>query len=213
MTRTKMAIEKVVHGANRAKSAQQVGFSLIELLVALVIGLIIVLAAGSLLIANLQTFRQVEWLRDKQAAVTVAVDVLARDIRRARTLQAIDDGAGITLEVSNRGDSAACGTGEILEKTYQVATSSSDIDEFVLRVQISSVESNCIDNPPPEPIVGGFAGAGTAGIEFSDTLGDSSIWQITLRLRESPLGSAGETPEALTFNVVNRSKALAKAGI
>ncbi|WP_438584008.1 PilW family protein, partial [Billgrantia desiderata] len=66
-----------------AVTYRQAGFTLIELMVALVIGLIIILGAGQLFLMGFQTFRQIELLSNKQAALTFATETLIRDIRRA----------------------------------------------------------------------------------------------------------------------------------
>lgn len=59
------------------------GFTLVELMVALVIGLVIMLGAGQLFLVGMQNFRQIERLSDRQAAATFASEVLLRNIRRA----------------------------------------------------------------------------------------------------------------------------------
>lgn len=62
---------------------RQGGFSLVELMVALLIGLVIILGAGQLFLVGFQNFRKIEELSDKQAAITFIADTLLRDIRRA----------------------------------------------------------------------------------------------------------------------------------
>lgn len=59
------------------------GFTLVELMVALAIGLIISLAAGQLFLNGLRNFQKIEELSDRQAALTFVSDVLLNDIRRA----------------------------------------------------------------------------------------------------------------------------------
>ncbi|WP_299235699.1 prepilin-type N-terminal cleavage/methylation domain-containing protein [uncultured Halomonas sp.] len=58
------------------------GFSLVELMVAMVIGLIIILGAGQLFLTVFQTNRQVELLSEKQAAITFLTEDLIREVRR-----------------------------------------------------------------------------------------------------------------------------------
>ena len=62
----------------------QKGFSLVELMVALIIGLVIILGAGQLFLTGFINFRQVQLLGEKQSALTYATETLVRDIRRAR---------------------------------------------------------------------------------------------------------------------------------
>ncbi|AMC99278.1 PilW family protein [Halomonas chromatireducens] len=68
-------------------SPRQEGFSLVELMVALVIGLIIILGAGQLFLMGFQNFQQLRVISDKQAALTFASDVMARDVRRAESVE------------------------------------------------------------------------------------------------------------------------------
>jgi prepilin-type N-terminal cleavage/methylation domain-containing protein len=73
-------------------TCRQQGFSLIELMIALVIGLIIVLGAGQLFLTGFQSFRTIEDLSIKQSALTFAADVLIKDIRRADSVEGTDAG-------------------------------------------------------------------------------------------------------------------------
>ncbi|WP_163558322.1 prepilin-type N-terminal cleavage/methylation domain-containing protein [Halomonas sp. NO4] len=81
-------------------SAKQGGFSLVELMVALLIGLVIILGAGQFFLTGFQNFRKVEELADKQAALTFAADVLLREIRRGDY-----DSDKYTISPSVNGDS------------------------------------------------------------------------------------------------------------
>lgn len=58
------------------------GFSLVELMVAMAVGLVIILGAGQLFLTMFQTSRQVELLSEKQAAVTFLTVELIREVRR-----------------------------------------------------------------------------------------------------------------------------------
>ncbi|MWJ29035.1 prepilin-type N-terminal cleavage/methylation domain-containing protein [Halomonas sediminis] len=61
---------------------RQKGFTLVELMVAMVIGTIIVLGAGQLFLTTFQTFRQVDELSRKQETLIFAANTLVRSIRR-----------------------------------------------------------------------------------------------------------------------------------
>ncbi|WP_458525944.1 PilW family protein [Onishia taeanensis] len=86
-----------------SSGCRQSGFSLVELMVAMVIGLVLILGAGQLFLNGFQSFRQVETLGDKQAALTFVSDVLVREIRRGEfdpnryELQEAPDGNSCTL--------------------------------------------------------------------------------------------------------------------
>ncbi|WP_404299052.1 PilW family protein [Halomonas sp.] len=96
------------------------GFSLVELMVAMVIGLIIILGAGQLFLTVFQTNRQIELLGEKQAAVNFAVESLLRDIRRAGPGIGWSNGE-LSLTVPNRGDIAGCG--DDINKIYRLSDS------------------------------------------------------------------------------------------
>src|SRR5690554_3550840 len=102
---------------------REIGFSLVELMVAMVIGLIIILGAGQLFMTVFQTGRQVELLSEKQAAVNFAVETLLRDIRRAQWGHSPwDPNSGVlTLTVANRGDvTTNCDPGDEVIKEYRL---------------------------------------------------------------------------------------------
>lgn len=62
--------------------SRQAGFTLIELMVALLIGSLIVLGAGALFLTTLQTFNKVDELSRKQEAVIFAAHTLSESLRR-----------------------------------------------------------------------------------------------------------------------------------
>ncbi|WP_217641046.1 PilW family protein [Halomonas saccharevitans] len=66
---------------------KQSGFSLVELMVALLIGLVIILGAGQLFLTGFQNFQKIEELSDKQATLMFAADVLVREARRGEDVK------------------------------------------------------------------------------------------------------------------------------
>lgn len=60
---------------------RQAGFTLVELMVALLIGSIVVLGAGSLFLTTLQTFQKVDELSRKQEAVIFSAHTLSAGLR------------------------------------------------------------------------------------------------------------------------------------
>ncbi|PRY68778.1 PilW family protein [Halomonas ventosae] len=89
------------------------GFSLVELMIALVIGLIIVLGAGQLVVLGVQSFREMDELARRQEAIRYMADILSEDMRSAfnrnsqnesviaadqQAVQVSADGKGLTLE-------------------------------------------------------------------------------------------------------------------
>jgi type IV pilus assembly protein PilW len=67
----------------RPSYVQARGFSLIELMIALVIGLLVLAAAGGIFIANKRTYNTTETLGRIQENGRVAFEIMARDVREA----------------------------------------------------------------------------------------------------------------------------------
>lgn len=65
------------------KRATQAGFSLIELMIALLIGLVVVAAAGGVFISNKQVYNASETVNRIQEGVRVGFELMSRDIREA----------------------------------------------------------------------------------------------------------------------------------
>lgn len=61
---------------------QQAGFTLVELMVAMVVGAIIILGAGQLFLTTFQTFRMVDDLSRKQESLVFATTTLVDRIRK-----------------------------------------------------------------------------------------------------------------------------------
>lgn len=169
------------------------GFSLVELMVAMVIGLIIILGAGQLFLTVFQTNRQVEMLSEKQAAVNFAVETLLRDIRRAQvdSINVNPDGGELSLTVPNRGDVISnCDLGDDVVKVYK-------LDGSELRVS-----QDCGDGGDFQPVVSGFE---DGGLIFDDIHAEDGVLIVTFKL--VPTAGVG-APDELTFHAVNRTSAV-----
>lgn len=64
-------------------SLRQRGFSLVELMIALLLGTLVIAAAGGIFIANRQTFRSTDNLGRVQEGMRTSFELMARDIREA----------------------------------------------------------------------------------------------------------------------------------
>ncbi|MBD3897938.1 prepilin-type N-terminal cleavage/methylation domain-containing protein [Halomonas sp. ML-15] len=181
------------------------GFSLVELMVAMVIGLIIVLGAGQLFLTVFQTNRQVELLSEKQAAVNFAVESILRDVRRARNWDpsdCCDDDEQLVLEVPNRGDMPSCYE-DYVEKTYRLSDRVAVVGGE--NVRFLELETSCLDDndvlvgsPVLAELVGGFVEGGFSVEALSDY---GAIVGLILRMSDG--GS-----ESLDFYAINRTAAL-----
>ncbi|NIC35907.1 prepilin-type N-terminal cleavage/methylation domain-containing protein [Halomonas desiderata] len=185
-----------------AVTYRQAGFTLIELMVALVIGLIIILGAGQLFLMGFQTFRQIELLSNKQAALTFATETLIRDIRRASDINF--SSRELTVQFPNNGDMAACGPGENVIRVYRLSNSAVSATEgWAL-----TMGQDCDSTPTSgafEPLVTGFADGGF-GRNEAETDEDNGIWVLEFSLmnnRDNP-----EETDDFSFLAVNRSQAV-----
>ncbi|SRR5690554_5680905 len=178
----------------------QKGFSLVELLVALVIGLIIILGAGQLFLTGFLNFRQVQLLGDKQSALTFATETLVRDIRRAKIDTITFDSGELQLEVANRNDVLACNPGDPVTKTYWVREADG---ENVMQVRM---DCDGLSDPINEPIAGGFSASG-----FSAQPGAvDGVWLLTFELLSNARNSTDS--ESIVFRAVNRTTAMQSFG-
>jgi len=182
------------------------GFSLVELMVAMVVSLVVILGAGQLFISLSQTSQRITLLSEKQAAVNFAVETLLRDIRRAEWGSDVvgEDGEKLTLLVSNRGDMSTCGSDGQVEKVYSLGeTPSGESGSYSLQVRRRCV-SGSGGGGDSEPLVGGFD---EDGFRISWSNSDRIGVRVTLRLK--PLQEGGD-PDELTFHAVNRTAAVTR---
>ncbi|MDW7746181.1 PilW family protein [Halomonas sp.] len=90
--------------------AKDKGFSLVELMVALLIGLIVLLGAGKVFITGLQSFQRMEALAKRQEILRYVVDVMSDDVRSAfnassqnpntasTEVRVVDSGSAVEIE-------------------------------------------------------------------------------------------------------------------
>lgn len=179
------------------------GFSLVELMVAMVIGLVIILGAGQLFLTGLQSGRQVEALGEKQAALNFATEVLLRDIRRAFWAASEWDGEAFRIIIPNRGDAIGC---EDLYKEYSVVED--DGGRFL------AVRQGCDFDElgPSEAIVGGFSDEGLQVAPVPDDAesladGYGAVIRFTLSSRHL------SDDDVVEFYAINRTAAVQGATI
>ncbi len=178
------------------------GFSLVELMVAMVIGLIIILGAGQLFLTVFQTNRQVETLSEKQAAVNFAVETLLRDIRRAEANSIDWDGGELSLRVQNRGDvNSSC---SMVDKIYRLSAAA-----------VSAREGRALEvgQACSGETINGYSQIVTSleedGFNVDVIDADAGVWLVTLTLM--PTGQGG-TEDQLIFHAVNRTAAVTSSG-
>lgn len=96
------------------------GFSLVELMVALVIGLIITLAAFQLFLVGKRNFDQAESLMARQESLRYLVDSISYDIRSASSIKISSDDAKLSLLHKDKPDNSVCnGSSEYVLDYYE----------------------------------------------------------------------------------------------
>ncbi|PAU74334.1 PilW family protein [Halomonas salipaludis] len=178
------------------------GFSLVELMVAMVIGLVIILGAGRLFLTVFQTNRQVETLSEKQAAVNFSVEILLRDIRRADPASINWNGEMLTLIVPNRGDLVSCpGSGDV-HKAYRI--SSTEVGPKLGRaLEMGQRCGDSVQAGDFDQVVAGFEDNDVAFI-IDDNLRDRGVLVVKLSL----ISTADGAPDSVEFHAVNRTAAV-----
>lgn len=86
---------------SRPHVGREVGFTLVELMIALVLGLLVIAGVGSVFLANKDAYRTNEALSQTQDAARTAFEFLARDIREAGSTPCGSEGIQSTLEGSD----------------------------------------------------------------------------------------------------------------
>lgn len=78
-----MMLDLRMNSARPYRSKKSDGFSLVELMIALVVGLIVILGAGQLFFMSLQSFGRMDSLAQRQESLRYIVDVMSDDVRSA----------------------------------------------------------------------------------------------------------------------------------
>jgi len=172
---------------------RQVGVSLVELMVALVIGTTIILGAGWLYLSALTTFKQVDALSRRQDTLIFVAETLIRDIRNAHTIS--PESGAIRLTVP-RDALSSCATPD-LDKRYYLNPAPSGGYSLTL--------SECRESigwKTSQPLISGFHDDDAFSVEAKG----SGHYQLTLELGAD--NSQGY--EIIVFNVQNRAAALAR---
>lgn len=139
-------------------NTRQVGFTLVEVMVAMVIGAVIILGAGQLLLTTVTTFTRVETISRQQEAVIFAAEALTEDVRH---------GVGHRYEISesliNDSTCALRRNGQpLIEGLYKGSRDCHTVNLFEQDVQ-------------------GVAGLYRITLQFADTEQAPFIWHVMQR--------------------------------
>ena len=155
------------------------GFSLVEMMVAVLIGSLVVLAASQLFLTNQRTFLLQQGLTDVQEQGRFAMDFIARDLRRmgmrqpgvisgptpgiVRTPVTVN---GVTFAASEEGG-ASVSANDRLTFAYQANTGAEDCEGGTLGAPGAIVNTYWVNNNA-QLVCRGSVDAGTTGIVIVD---------------------------------------------
>lgn len=183
----------------RMGDGHQQGFTLIELMVSLVIGLIIILGASQLFIASRESFDRIEILAERQQSLRFLSDSISLDVRTADSGRMVVSGAGSTLTLTyteNRENDPYCTAGQKLTGlVYQFESSENTLK---LSPECDSVALG------PQPLV-----SGVELVRFNEGFIQGSRAFIDVTLRFSPLGEESALLREVSFMATNRAMAIA----
>ncbi len=178
------------------------GFSLVELMVALVIGLLIMLGATQLFITGKQTFHQSEQMGKRQETLRYLVDVISQDIRMADSLAndfLIEGGMKLTYQNTRNNDPYCGGVSDLTKLEYY-----QDPDVNSLKVKVF-----CDGAETPDSDQAIISGIEKASFKLSPEPIGTSDFRVYVDITFSLKPIDGVADE-VTFRVTNRRSAVAR---
>lgn len=166
------------------RKGAQAGFTLVEMMVSLVIGLVAVLGATRVFISGLESFQQVELLGKKQTIISFASNMIIKDIRKADDILDVGANDRLVLIFEN---SDYCSQ-EAEKRVYSLSANNPGT---------LSLERHCKNKSDTEPLINGFSDNGLVIENLS-----KGYWQIEFNLNA---GNQAETIETVVFRAMNRS--------
>ncbi|TDX24208.1 prepilin-type N-terminal cleavage/methylation domain-containing protein [Modicisalibacter xianhensis] len=177
---------------------RQGGFTLIELMIAMVIGLIILLGASQIFLASQQSFERVEQLNDRQEVLRFLADSVSLDVRTADSNMEVTN-AGSTLTLlygESRSEDPYCPGGNLERVDYQ----------FVVETSTLSLTTHCSGiDPIKEPLVSNLE-----LVSFTSGNVNGSVTYIDIFVRFSELDSEATTGREVVFRAASRSAIIAQ---
>ena len=172
---------------------RQAGVTLVEMMVALAIAVLIILAAGQLYLSALNTFQQLDALSRRQETLMFVAETLIRDIRNAHTISSESD--AIRLTVPKDGLSS-CATPDLDKRYYLNPTASGGYSLSLSECREAAGWKNS------QPLISGFHDDSAFAVEAKG----KGRYQLTLQLDAD--NSQGY--ETIVFNVQSRAAVLAQ---
>ncbi|GHE22607.1 PilW family protein [Halomonas urumqiensis] len=174
-------------------SRRSAGFTLVELMVALVIGLIIVLGAGQLFLMGKQSYDRVAELANRQESLRYLADIVSLDIRTATTAADADDGERLVLNYGAgvRPDDVYCSGDELVQVQYALGQNTVTI-EIQCEGEALSVPNSLIE--------------GVTGLNF----GSADPQLIEVEVEFEPMRGESAEYAAYSFVVARREEILSR---
>ncbi|MEQ6918772.1 PilW family protein [Halomonas aquatica] len=139
-----MEFHKSLEGCKRSR-----GFSLVELMVALVVGLLVTLGAFQLFVTSNKTFNHSLAIFERQETLRFIVDSLSYDIRSSDQTDMFDSDTGLVLSDDdritlsyNKGNSICAPEDEFTIQYYQSSPNVISVKSACGSVEIGDVESS-----------------------------------------------------------------------
>ncbi|MDI5890437.1 PilW family protein [Halomonas rhizosphaerae] len=179
----------------RLRVGGQKGFSLVELMVALVIGLLVVFGATQVFVAAKVSYNRTAELSVRQESLRFFVDILSLDVRSSAVngVSVSADNATLSLEYDSRTDDPYCGAGnDLVSVNYSYSSGA-----VSLSYQCDSASYG------PDPLVSGIE---DVSFEQFVSIQDADLKTGYVKVAMSFPTLPGETSSdsTFTFRVANR---------
>ncbi|RTR01456.1 PilW family protein [Halomonas nitroreducens] len=176
---------------HRSKSTSQRGFSLVELMVALVVGLLITLGAFQLFLTGKQAFNHELAMAERQASLRFLVDSISYNIRSASYTDFVDGEGNVLsdsdeLILSFEKDNSICPSDDVYQVKYFASDGSIKMSQSCGGAAFGSADSIVL-------------GVGAINFYYFDSA-------LGVRVQVTMHDDQGRLPdEVFNFRVANRS--------
>ncbi|MCH4564494.1 prepilin-type N-terminal cleavage/methylation domain-containing protein [Halomonas sp. EGI 63088] len=189
--------------------ARQRGFTLVELMVALVIGLLVILGATQLFVSGRQALNRVEELTWRQSNLDYVAETLFREIRIANGQVAPVSGGGkvsssanllIEFDESSSGYDPYCGGDRLVGVEYFKLT---DSDSLRMQVKCSSASEYDLYSAEGVEVI-----EGVRSLEFRGDITSGGSPYIEVDIGFSLMSGESSTTADVSYVVTNRKKVI-----
>lgn len=193
----------------RGTPGRQAGVSLVELMVALVVGLVIMLGATQVFIEGRQSLERVEELTWRQGNLNYVINTLMREVRIANVAVApVSSGSKVAssdhllieFDEATSGYDPYCDEDRLVGIEY---FKPSDSDSFTMQVKCSGTAGYDLYPGGGVEVI-----EGVTSLAFRGDVSSGGSPYIEVAIRFTRLPDEGATSAAIAFMVANRKKAI-----